>query len=37
MSKSKRGGAAATADDRSTLFRLAMIATAVGLLLAVVA
>jgi hypothetical protein len=37
MSSTKRRGTAATTDDRSTLFRLAMIATAIGLLLAVAA
>jgi hypothetical protein len=37
MTNPKRRGAAATTDDRSTLFRLAMIATAIGLLLAVAA
>jgi hypothetical protein len=35
MTNQKRRGAAATTDDRSPLFRLAMIATAIGLLLAV--
>ncbi len=34
MSHAKRRGAAATTDDRSMLFRLAMIATAIGLLIA---
>jgi len=35
MSSTKRRAAAAATDDRSTLFRLAMIATGIGLLMAV--